>query len=398
MIPEELAQALSGESERVEWKQSNRDASELLSSLAALANDLEDSRKPGYVVIGRAKNGTDIGVEERSLGGDEEIQQLVNRLTSTRILPTPTFVVERVARGERVLWVLRIEPYPVPPVVSVDGTPWVRKGSTTRRATEADLLRLRERRPENLQPFDTRPLHGASLSDLRLPTLRPQYEAAREDDGSPDTFPSFERWLVQRELGREVNTRFVPLVAAVLLHGLSPQSFLPGAIVEMVRYAGLDVTAPVAWRRTVTGSLPDQLETLWAQLSAHLAEVSAGAAGMINGYAPEYPLDALRELARNLVQHRLYEGTNAPARVEWYDDRIVFTNPGGPFGRATEGEFGEHADYRNPAVTRGLAGLGYVERLGRGIRLVRSLLTRNGNPPLEHATDGYLTVTVRRRP
>jgi len=42
--------------------------------------------------------------------------------------------------------------------------------------------------------------------------------------------------------------------------------------------------------------------------------------------------------------------------------------------------------------------LGYVQRLGRGVRLVKKYLVREGHPPLEVETDGFTTVTVRRRP
>ena len=150
-------------------------------------------------------------------------------------------------------------------------------------------------------------------------------------------------------------------------------------------------------RRTATGRVTDQLDAVWSQLQANIADMPAGDAGIKTQYASEYPLEALKELARNLVQHRLYEGTNAPGRISWLEDRIVFNNPGNPFGQASQGSFGEHADYRNPTLTRHLMELGYVERLGRGIRRVKALLEKNGNPPLEVETDNYTTVTVRRR-
>jgi predicted HTH transcriptional regulator len=74
----------------------------------------------------------------------------------------------------------------------------------------------------------------------------------------------------------------------------------------------------------------------------------------------------------------------------------MFSNPGGPFGQAGQGEFGAHADYRNPTLTRWLVELGYVEQLGRGIRLVQRRLAENANPELEVETDGFTRVTVRR--
>ncbi|HEX3553198.1 MAG TPA: RNA-binding domain-containing protein [Thermoanaerobaculia bacterium] len=393
MTPEDLRDALAGESERVEWKQSAADVGDILRAAGALANDLGDSRRPGFLVIGLADDGQVVGVESDL---DEVQQKLANRLSSVKLVPTPSYSMEPVQRDGRTILVVRIEPYPVPPVVTVDGTAWVRRGTVTERAREADLLRLRERRPESRQPFDYRLFPGARLEDLRVSTLRAMYETAREGDHDSESFPTLEAWLTRKDLGRTVGEIWIPNAAALLLFGQNPQEYFPGAVIEFVRYGGTEVDAPVAARKTITGTLTDQLEAIWAQLSAHLASIPVPAEGIKTPYRPEYPLEALRELARNLVQHRLYEGTNAPARVEWFDDRIVFSNPGGPFGHASEGEFGSHADYRNPTITRWLVELGYVEQLGRGIRLVRRMLARNGNPDLEVETDGFTVVTVRR--
>jgi ATP-dependent DNA helicase RecG len=393
MTPEELQEALAAESERVEWKQSSSDVGDILHAASALANDLADSRRPGYLVLGMANNGRIVGLPGDL---DQEQQKLANRLSSTKLLPTPTYSMEPVERDGRTLLIVRIDPYPVPPMVMVDGTAWIRRGTVTERAREADLLRLRERRPENRQPFDYRLLPGASLEDLQPSILRPMYETAKDADHDPESFPDLETWLTSKDLGRTLPGGWAPNAAAILLFGEAPQRFIPGATIEFVRYGGTDVDAPVAQRKTILGTLPDQLEALWAQLNAHLASVPTPAEGIRVLYRPEYPLEALKELARNLVQHRLYEGTNAPARVEWFDDRIVFSNPGGPFGHASEGDFGSHADYRNPTITRWLVELGYVEQLGRGIRLVKRMLAQNENPGLQVETDGYTILTVRK--
>ena len=394
MTPEEIREALSGESERVEWKQSAADAGDILHAACALANDLGDSRRPGFLVIGMANNGKIVGLQGDL---DKEQQKLTSRLSSTRLLPTPTYGMEPVEASGKVLLIVHIEPYSVPPIVAVDGTAWIRRGTVTERAREADLLRLRERRPENRQPFDYRLVHGATLDDLRLAVLRPMYLAAKENDHDRESFPDIEDWLTRKDLGRSFQGTWTPNLAAILLFGENPRVFLPGAAAEFVRYGGTDVDAPVASRKSVAGPLSDQLDGLWAQLSAHLASIPAPSEGIRTPYRPEYPLEALKELARNLLQHRLYEGTNAPARVEWFDDRIVFSNPGGPFGHASEGEFGSHADYRNPTITRWLVELGYVEQLGRGVRLVRRMLAQNGNPDLKVETDGFTVVTVRKQ-
>lgn len=397
MTRDDLALILRRESDRIEWKESLAQTEEIIRAAAALANDLGGRGTSGFLVIGVDKRGKAVDLELSDSQVDEELQKLSNRLRSIKLLPTPTFDIEVIDHGGRMLFVVRVEPYPTPPVVTVNGVAWVRSGTTTVRATDADLQRLKERRPENAQPFDTRPVRGATLADLDEPRLRLLHAAARDAVPEQETFPALEAWLTQRELGRPVAGDWTPNAAAILVYGVTPLTWVPGAQVEFVRYGGTEVEAPVSTRRTIGGPLPGQLDVLWAQVEAHVAHVPAPSGGIVSAYAPQYPLEALKELVRNMVQHRQYEGTNAPGRVEWYEDRVEFSNPGGPFNRASEGEFGTHSDYRNPTTTRLLAELGYVERLGRGIRRVRKLLADNSNPGLEVVVDGFTRLIVRRR-
>lgn len=396
---------LTGESPRIEWKQ-NADATDLLQAVCALANDLEDSKQPGYLILGVDKHGRPVGVTDKSgkplaLSGtamDERQQQLASRILSIKLMPQPSLHFDAHEVESKTLLRITIEPYPVPPVVKVDGVAYVRVGTTTRKATEADLLKLGERRPLHRQPFDLRPVAGAQLDDLSRFELLPRYDAAKSEVDDAESFPSLTRWLVQKNLGRGSDADFCPTAAALLVYGKSPQDHLPGAVIELVRYAGVDVDSPVTLRKTITGTVPQQLEAAKAQLDALCVSRPVRDDGVRTVYREEYPPKALHELVRNLVQHRQYEGTNAPSRIEWYDDRVEFVNPGGPFGRASEGEFGSHSDYRNPTLTQLLVDSGYVEQLGRGVRLVRAQLAKNGNPPLEAETNGFTRVVVRRRP
>jgi ATP-dependent DNA helicase RecG len=99
--------------------------------------------------------------------------------------------------------------------------------------------------------------------------------------------------------------------------------------------------------------------------------------------------------------HRTYEGTNAPVRVYWFDDRIEIHSPGGPYGTVTAENFGDPgvADYRNPSIAGVLKTLGYVQRFGFGIADARKALRENGNPPLAFDVQpNAVLATVRRKP
>jgi ATP-dependent DNA helicase RecG len=112
---------------------------------------------------------------------------------------------------------------------------------------------------------------------------------------------------------------------------------------------------------------------------------------------PDYPLPALQQLTRNAVMHRTYEGTNAPVRVYWYNDRIEIQSPGGLYGRVTpQNIWNGVTDYRNPLVAEIMHHLGYVQRFGLGLPLTQQSLRENGNPPAEFGfqSSGIL-VTLR---
>jgi ATP-dependent DNA helicase RecG len=392
MRPEELSEIFSRESERVEWKQSGDDTTKIAPAVCAMANDLGNTRRPGYVVVGVDDAGRVVGALRAGKNADEEVRSLLDRVFA-KLLPKPSVNLEVVSRPEGEVWVLVVAPYVGGTVVHYDGKIYVRRGASTVCANDADRSRLEERRPLRLLPFDSRPLEVAAVDDLD-DGLRAQYLSLRDDDPSADTFPPFDAWLKQRELGAYVEGVFRPNAAALLVYGREPQRFFPGARIEFVRYGGTEIDAPVASRKVIGGALPTQLLTLWEQIKAHNVDVPVAPQGIQEAFRPAYPEEALREFARNLVQHRLYDGTNAPGRVEWYDDRIVFSNPGGPYGQASEGEFGAHSEYRNPTLTLHLFETGFVQRLGRGVRVARKHLEKNGNPPLQTENDGFTNVTV----
>jgi ATP-dependent DNA helicase RecG len=116
---------------------------------------------------------------------------------------------------------------------------------------------------------------------------------------------------------------------------------------------------------------------------------------------PDYPVEALRQLTRNAVMHRSYEGTNAPARVHWFSDPVEIQSPGGPFGRVSRDNFGLPGvtDYRNPQLAEAMRVLGYVQRFGWGIPAARQELHKNGNPPPRFQVEAeHVLAIVEKRP
>ena len=91
-----------------------------------------------------------------------------------------------------------------------------------------------------------------------------------------------------------------------------------------------------------------------------------------------YPYEAMRELAMNLIMHRNYQ-TNSPARFYEYSDRIEMENPGNLYGKVQPENFPNVTDYRNPIIADAMKVFGYVNSFGRGISMVQEELEENKN-------------------
>ena len=166
---------------------------------------------------------------------------------------------------------------------------------------------------------------------------------------------------------------------------------------QFLRIDGREITDPIRDRKELTGRLDDVLRRLDEVLGLNVSVRTEVAAAARETRWPDYPVAALRELARNAVMHRSYDGTNAPVRVYWYADRIEIHNPGGLYGQVTKENFdtGE-TDYRNPLVAEIMRHLGFAQKFGEGVPLARRELAENGNPEPEFDFQpAHVAVTVR---
>ena len=143
--------------------------------------------------------------------------------------------------------------------------------------------------------------------------------------------------------------------------------------------------------------MTDQIRRLEEKLETHNRRTVRFAGVDRESRAEIYPMDALRQLTRNAFMHRSYEGTNAPIRVYWFDDRLEIHSPGGPFGCVTPDNFGQPGitDYRNPNLAEALHALGFVQRFGAGIAIARKAL---GGRLRFEVQLGFIAATIAGKP
>ncbi|MGH9131476.1 MAG: ATP-binding protein [Acidimicrobiales bacterium] len=381
-----------GDQERddVEWKQdaSNRDL--LRKTICALANDLP-GRGQGHLLIGVRDDGTFAGITV----DDELLLQVTNIRDEGRILDRPVLTVAKaVFAGGHCVHVEVVAARRRP--VRFDGTVWVRVGTSTRRASREEEVLLTERTRGADLPFDQQPLEGTGETDLDTELFSSTYLPAAVD---PAVLAENDRSMGQQlaSLGMLDPASGEARVLGVLVVGLDPTSRIPGAYLQFVRYEGPDQASNVIDQEELRGNLIGQLATLDRLLMANVRTALREVGGLRQADQPDYPMSALRELVLNALTHRDYEHFNAPVRINWFDDRVEVTSPGGPYGVVTKDTYAQRNDYRNPALAAAMKQLGYVNRFGRGISLVRAALERNGNPPAVYQIeDRYWSVVVRR--
>ncbi len=373
----------------LEFKESARDSA-VLKAVCAFVNDLP-RLGGGDLLIGVDDRGRPVpGVDT----GDKTLLALTDLRDNGKILPRPSLVVAAGRYQGQPVVRIRVEASPTS-IARLDGTAWVRPGPTTRRATADDERVLTERRHRAHGPFDVRPIDGLTADDLDLSLFSSTYLPALvapevlEDNGRPVAQQLIALGLAGTTGG------ITPL--GILTVGLDPSAAVPGAYVQFVRYAGTDVSAPVADEQEVRENIIGGADRLASVLRGHLHTRVEPGDGFRDTDRPDYPFAALREICMNAVMHRNYETSYAPVRISWFDDRIEVTNPGGPFGQVRDDNFDRVNDYRNPNLAAAMKALGYVNRFGRGIGRMRAELARNGNPAPDFVVDDSSWVVAVRR-
>ncbi|MBM3215782.1 transcriptional regulator [Candidatus Poribacteria bacterium] len=393
----ELEQLLcGGESERVERKrQVGNDKEDIRHDICAFSNDLPGRRQPGIVFVGVNNDGSCANLAIT----DALLRELADMRSDGNILPLPVMTVEKRRLLACDLAVVTVYPHDSPPV-RCRGRVWIRIGTRRGTASDQEERTLIEKRRFRDQPFDLRPIGTSALDDLDVEMFQREYLptaiAAEVLDANSRTV---EQQLASVRFAT-VTEPFQPTVTGVLVVGRDPQGHLPGAYIQFLRLDGDDLASPIRDEKRIDGPLPQMLRSLHVTFRAHIATAVSVTGAPTDSRTPDYPIEALTQLAHNAVLHRGYGGTNAPVRIYWFRDRIEIHSPGGPYGNVNRGNFGQPGvtDYRNPHLAEAMKNLGLVQRFGVGIPRVRQALADNGSPAPEFIVeDTHVVAVVRAR-
>jgi ATP-dependent DNA helicase RecG len=410
----DLSELFRRENERTAWKEEVADIDDVVETLSAFANDLQNLGG-GYVVCGARedKDAHGFPILVRTGLSAQRIREIENTVLARcrdRVSPPLVPLVEELPandEGRRILVFIQ-------PATGTAHTfrrghqgakHYVRVSRSTIEARNG-VLRLLLVRKGELEPWDRRPCPGATVQDLDLLALRDAFQ--RMGLYSPDQ--GVEPYLAD---GVQI-TPFVPSLClsepltgvlrprnyAILLFGREPQRFVPGAFSIYSAYPGRDRTDPVARRVEIAGTLLDQARRLQELLDAEVVTLF-DKTDLKTPNAEKYPRRALQEAMVNALAHRDYELVD-PARFTSYQDRIEFVSPGGlPYGVTIEDLRKRTVTprWRNQSLAWFLNRLQLAQAEGQGIQTIRSAMKAAGCPPPRFdATEVSVSCVLRAHP
>jgi ATP-dependent DNA helicase RecG len=362
-------------------------------AVCAFANDIPNNNKAGVLFIGAKDDGTPSGLKIT----DQLILTLSDMKTDGNILPLPVLTVEKRNLEGAEIAVVTVTPSDMPPV-KYDGRIWVRTGSRRALANEQEERILNEKRRFNLVPYDLRPFELAAIDDLSKVFFEEEYlPKAFAKEVLEANNRSYEERLASCKMILSIDNT-VPTFTGLLAIGKNPRNFIYGAFIQFVRIDGNKLGDPVIDELLAEGRLTKMFDEITMKINGHnrrAYDISQGP----HIITEDYPLPAIMQILYNAVQHRNYDGTNAPVLFYWFNDRLEIISPGGPCGSITPENFGKPGavEYRNINLTQVMKDLGLIQRFGQGINAAREALRQNGNPPIEFEVDNTHVHCVLRK-
>ena len=373
---EELKELLHGtETYRVERTTSTNDMDKFQEAICAFSNDLPNSRKNGYLILGAYDNGTLSGLKVT----DDLLKKIAAIRSDGNILPIPVMSVDRFVFPEGELLVAEVTPSMMPPV-RYRGRTFIRIGPRRDIATETEERILAERRTSYMATFDTMPCLAAKLTDIDTELVRNRY---MEKLVGKELLAADGRSIEEQlsAVGMYDTEHNCPTNAAMVLFGRHPRRFMPGLYVQYVRFKGEDVSSEVENELQLEGNYCELLPKLESLLEMSVIKKKPVFVSMLREeMMSNYPYLAIRELVLNACMHRDLQ-SNTPLRLYEFSGHLEITNAGGLYGNARPENFPLINDYRNPLVASAMKTLGYVNMFNRGVRQVQSDLKDNGNKP-----------------
>ena len=224
--------------------------------------------------------------------------------------------------------------------------------------------------------FDQLIVPGADMRALNWEAVIPY---SRSVEGLRHLSP--EEAMLKRGCLKEEAGQLRPTYAGMLLFGLDPQRWLPDSGLTVARYTGLQMSDAFI-RADIQGTLPEQARQAEAFVLENINRgVVLNALQRTDQYI--YPLGAVREMIVNALAHRDYSIMGDNIRLLLFANRLECYSPGRLPGHVTLHNIQEERFSRNATIVQVLFDMGFIERLGYGIKRIVRTMAEVGMPEPE---------------
>jgi ATP-dependent DNA helicase RecG len=383
-MKKEITELLSrGKGPGLHWFPEDVALSSLAETLVGMANT-----QGGTVLLGIAPRSSEIVGLANPQAARDRVFQAALLAEPVLVLPIPrTLQLDEREDGSQVLWVT--VPSGLPHVYVLDGRYLGREGSQTNPLSARRLRQLLVER--RVVQFETLIPSASTLDDLDSQQILEYYRSVHGGESAGlDT--AFE-FLYHRGVLYRVDGELRPTNAALLLFGCYPQQSLPNGGILAARFPEQSMSDTFL-KQELTGTLPVQLRQAEAFVRANLPRV-VRMEGLAHEERPEIPFEAVRELLVNAAAHRDYNLQGDNIHLYIFSDRLEIHSPGGLPGPVTLENLLEARFSRNPILVQVLSDLGFVERLGYGLKRVVNVMQKAGlRPPRFEEIGGSFRVTL----
>jgi predicted HTH transcriptional regulator len=169
-----------------------------------------------------------------------------------------------------------------------------------------------------------------------------------------------------------------PTIAGMILFGNSPDIWLSGTRVNIIRYSTLEKSSNIEDSLVVTGPI---LKTI-GEVDRKVWSMVRKPSYLISGRRheiPEYPYQVVREAIHNAFFHNDYQ-VPGNILIEIFPDRLLIRNMGIPIGGTRLIDLVDKPKHRNRILLKVLSEMGFVEGWGIGLSTMLNTLRTSGLP------------------
>ena len=303
--------------------------------------------------------------------GKETLRDVSNRIAQATE-PRVIVDVESVDVVEKSVLVVHIAEASIKPV-SVRGRCYKRVGNSNRVMSPQEIAQMHLNATG--QSWDQLLVTRAGIDDIDEKKVE-WYLTRRETTRNVAKPQDMSQTALLRNIDG-LNDEDIPTHAGILFFGKYPQRFFQNAQLRVVRFKGISVTHPVINRLDCSGALWEMVDAAEEFIRKNIRLLSLRTSRSFQRDDKfEYPLEALREAIINALIHRNYQ-KHSDVRVFIFDNRVEIINPG-TFPEGVSPDMPVHEPV-NPILSQFMYDVGFIERYGSGIRMMKRLSAEWGN-------------------